>query len=374
MYKLLWAVVDLVLKVYQERLLSPRMLHFADEELIWECDQAVHCECGSEKTREEFGRTLICTKQGETSVGNMESLSQQTEALRSWYRVVEDYISSSFTYSKDAFPALSGIAKVFMADLQDEYVAGMWRHTLVSQLLWYFKPDPGLAATKTEPWRAPSWSWACMDWTPGFITLPVTEELAEVRSIVCEPSGLDPTGELESANLSLRTKVVPASMELRLEEGRPRYELRFGDEFVMTQAYIPVRYNLDYAETGFFALSDERLNDGITCLPVAVAQIASWLGRREVRTPNSVYFHVKTPDEVRLYLLLARDATHLGCCVRIGLVLITAYDPDLTLCPWPHLLRMRCEEIEKELEKNGIQKSELFDLFDKSEEVDITIW
>lgn len=31
---------------YQERLLSPRVLHFGPKELLWECDELTACECG----------------------------------------------------------------------------------------------------------------------------------------------------------------------------------------------------------------------------------------------------------------------------------------------------------------------------------------
>jgi Heterokaryon incompatibility protein (HET) len=36
--------------VYQERFLSPRVLHFGPHELVWECTEEVDCECGKSKS------------------------------------------------------------------------------------------------------------------------------------------------------------------------------------------------------------------------------------------------------------------------------------------------------------------------------------
>ncbi|KAF4447929.1 HET-domain-containing protein [Fusarium austroafricanum] len=46
--------------VFQERILSPRVVHFSSREMIWECRQEVACECGSMETRaiERFDRVF----------------------------------------------------------------------------------------------------------------------------------------------------------------------------------------------------------------------------------------------------------------------------------------------------------------------------
>jgi hypothetical protein len=48
--------------VYQERLLAPRMLHFCEKEIVWECQQLTRCECSCFKPavhlKEEFALLL----------------------------------------------------------------------------------------------------------------------------------------------------------------------------------------------------------------------------------------------------------------------------------------------------------------------------
>ncbi|KAF2824998.1 HET-domain-containing protein [Ophiobolus disseminans] len=356
--------------VFQERLLSPRILHFADEELIWECKQSVRCECGSTETKNGFSRISAYVEERETPFSNLEPLSKQNHALASWNLVVSDYAACSLTYQRDAFPALSGIAKVFAASLQDEYVAGLWKSTLVSQLLWYFRSINGETVTKVNTWRAPSWSWVSVNWRYKFLTLPVTKELAELKHVVCKASGDDPTGELQTAYLTLRTRVIPATLGHVLNGGLSSYHLYLGNELVFPRKSIPRFYSLDDAETGYFDLSDHRLANDITSLGVVVAQVASWSGIR------TIYIRGHVPDEVRFYLLLARDIKDNRHWVRIGLMVVTAYNRNVSLCYCANQNSMTSEQKAKEFEerKHEISSHPIFDLFDEAEAQDITIW
>ncbi|KAK0638958.1 heterokaryon incompatibility protein-domain-containing protein, partial [Cercophora newfieldiana] len=74
--------------IFQERLLSTRVLHFGPEELAWECLEAFTCQCGS-----------------------MPGLS-------------------------DILPAISGLAKHFQKARKSAYVAGLWRDDMPRTLLW----------------------------------------------------------------------------------------------------------------------------------------------------------------------------------------------------------------------------------------------
>lgn len=323
----------------------------------------------------------------------MESLSQQHETLGDWYQMVDNYTTSALTYSQDVFPALSGIAKVFAAKLQDEYVAGMWKTTLVSQLLWYSRENSNPIRATVTPWRAPSWSWASRSWpsmeyipgwasTAAFAMLPVAEELAEVKNVICETCGDDSTGQLASAHLTLRTKVIPARINRVVDRcnstRESQYDIHFGDEFTITKVDSPSNQSLCYKAKGYFDLSDPRLAEHIASLGVAIAQIASCSGMRDVRSPYGMrarnFLAFKMPDKVRFYLVLARDIDHCDRSVRIGLMGVTVYERDITLCYYPQLEHMSTTEIEKEVEVNVVQRSAIFDLFDGKEDQDITIW
>jgi hypothetical protein len=73
---------------------------------------------------------------------------------------------TSLTVPGDRLVALSGLAKRFMAILDDTYVAGMWRRYLENSLCWFaISVEPVLDSSTYSPatYRAPTWSWPAAD-------------------------------------------------------------------------------------------------------------------------------------------------------------------------------------------------------------------
>ncbi|KAF2030601.1 hypothetical protein EK21DRAFT_111693 [Setomelanomma holmii] len=251
--------------VLQERTLSPRVLHFAREELAWQCNALAVCECGSGDLYSEPVRF---------STIDITPARSQSATLRSWNDVVQACTALRLTFARDVFPALSGIARVFATSLQDEYVAGLCRRTLIPDLLWYFEGAIKIAS----PWRAPSWSWASIqsDYPAGYDSfdlnhklLPASRNLAEVADVVCEPLGADKTGELAMAHLTLRTKAVAS----RLEQDESRmYALRIGPTIVTGMQFLGI--SRQYLETVLVGLLNCRpaVKD---CIDITITQIAT---------------------------------------------------------------------------------------------------
>jgi hypothetical protein len=74
----------------------------------------------------------------------------------------------------DKFPALAGIARRYHLATGDEYLAGLWKSTLITDLLWKRESHPGFHRTDTHygtsaSCRAPSWSWAAEDGKVSFL-------------------------------------------------------------------------------------------------------------------------------------------------------------------------------------------------------------
>ncbi|KAJ4389902.1 hypothetical protein N0V93_007374 [Gnomoniopsis smithogilvyi] len=99
-------------------------------------------------------------------------------ALELWARAVEMYSKTDLTMGGDKLIALSGIASqmatiIGSASQPAEYVAGLWKPRLVGQLLWKIEPvfrgsecEAGAfdyPSTRSEKYRAPSFSWASID-------------------------------------------------------------------------------------------------------------------------------------------------------------------------------------------------------------------
>lgn len=175
--------------VVQERSLAPRVLHFAFDQLVWEC-----CEVSA---AEEFPDG-IPTKYVGDYVGGGANFKQVTNLVlppdtianpqdrdryrRShdiWRRLGNMYARCELTQpDKDKLMAISGLAKATQRELGDEYLAGLWKGNLVGDLLWRVRktrrqirgsvPDGFNLrrwdySTRATNYRAPSWSWASVD-------------------------------------------------------------------------------------------------------------------------------------------------------------------------------------------------------------------
>jgi hypothetical protein len=145
---------------FQERLLSPRILHFTENELIWECSERIECECsgiygtGWNKPNKMIPRPDLWADQPLPKVD------------RQWQEIVSLYKTKCLTFDKDIFPALQGLAKMIPPKM-GPYLAGLWSHTLATNLTWYVLGD--LPGARHKEWHAPTWSWASVtrqiEWT-----------------------------------------------------------------------------------------------------------------------------------------------------------------------------------------------------------------
>ena len=131
----------------QERLLSPRKIHFGLEEIFWECRGHRYAEGGEASLGTTSGLTTIATSLG---VGNV--------SLQDWYDLVQIYTVRRLTFQADRLRAISSLAKAFAQVLQSRYEAGLWMNDLHYGLNWHVegKVLHGLESDSLFP----SWSWA----------------------------------------------------------------------------------------------------------------------------------------------------------------------------------------------------------------------
>ncbi|KAK4159594.1 hypothetical protein QBC43DRAFT_293858 [Cladorrhinum sp. PSN259] len=139
---------------FQEKILSPRMIHFHGEEMIWECSEEHVCECGYQQlgrhdptgTKSTIAREVECRK--------------QDEIWQLWADLVGRYILLDITFETDRLPALAGLGKYLSRILDCKYMAGLWREDFGRQALWNrdystWKPSPSRRAREI-----PTWTWA----------------------------------------------------------------------------------------------------------------------------------------------------------------------------------------------------------------------
>jgi hypothetical protein len=127
----------------------------------------------------------------------------------SWNYVVRTYSQTSLSLPKDIFPALQGLAKKVPLTM-GQYLAGLWRETLVVGLNWS-AADPEKHLRPKE-WRAPTWSWASV-MGPVYtdsLDRKNSSRMPSIKVIEAKTTskGTDATGELSSGELLIRGRRV----------------------------------------------------------------------------------------------------------------------------------------------------------------------
>ncbi|ETS78806.1 hypothetical protein PFICI_08659 [Pestalotiopsis fici W106-1] len=145
--------------VFQERLLSPKIMHFTTRQVFFEAKT-------EEGFSEQWPNAVPNSWLGSPSVDTIVSLWRcmngamhtSEERWSTWTHLVETYSQMRLTYDTDRLAALSGIVKEVQRNTGDEYVAGLWKKDLLLQLLWHSKYL--YSSNRTQQYTAPTWSWA----------------------------------------------------------------------------------------------------------------------------------------------------------------------------------------------------------------------
>lgn len=242
--------------VLQERLLSPRTLHYTKRQLFWECRASKACESSPNpcpKSRLDHFDVPTCRE------STHELCGLDAEPLdRHWPEIIKKYTDTLMTKLEDKLVAISGLARQVYSITKDKYCAGIWREDLSTQLLWQLqRPQHKLDL----PYRAPSWSWASTEGKVKFMqkTNHIIPEL-EIKSV--QSIGVDGKpwsfGQIEYGSLRVRCTMRAAK---RCGRHGQRYKLLLTDQF---------DEELDTHECDYYPDSiPQSLSENPICLPVA---------------------------------------------------------------------------------------------------------
>ncbi|XXH01481.1 hypothetical protein Hte_007841 [Hypoxylon texense] len=164
----------------QELLLSPRVIHFMDQEVIWQCSECQRSESGSNDLHHNPvpGRDLMTKDKFINEI--------------SWRQLVSEYSNLQMSFEKDRLPALAAIsqraAKRKPAD--DRFLAGLWMRSLLLDLFWVCAKGGGDHVSRPAEGNAPSWSWVSVQtrvWWPDHTPLPHTHVVATKVETIGSP-------------------------------------------------------------------------------------------------------------------------------------------------------------------------------------------
>ncbi|KAF3762783.1 HET-domain-containing protein, partial [Cryphonectria parasitica EP155] len=140
--------------ILQERIFPRRTLFFDAYWLSFECGEMSASESCPRGVRLDKAKCFQLTHN--TTIGN------QRQILTLWYRILNEYSLRQLSFESDRLDAISGLAARLARTLGDDYIGGIWRHSLLECLQW--RPDDPLrgseATVRQTKYRAPTWSWA----------------------------------------------------------------------------------------------------------------------------------------------------------------------------------------------------------------------
>jgi hypothetical protein len=145
--------------VLQERLLSPRVLHFDSDQLVWECNELTACERFPVGIGDLVPPRLRLRARFEAVFRSaVETGLKGRDMVEIWKPIVRAYSACKLTKSSDRLIALHGVAMKIKNVLGCQYSAGLFHRDMESQLLWEIEDTK--TSSRPESHIAPSWSWA----------------------------------------------------------------------------------------------------------------------------------------------------------------------------------------------------------------------
>ncbi|SPN99258.1 uncharacterized protein DNG_02295 [Cephalotrichum gorgonifer] len=198
---------------FQERLLARRVLHFASDQIFFECLEGTILEDGLRIPYRHLSAYPDKEPISKGESGKREDTARtpraegQDKAIHHWHSLVKEYNRLKLTFPSDVFPALSGVAKVYQSLLDDEYVAGIWRKTMIEELCWQ-----SLSCTAVSEYRAPSWSWASVYGSTPAGFNGTHRDVGTILDHHVEIDGDNPFGRVKDAWIKVEAPLVPLSL------------------------------------------------------------------------------------------------------------------------------------------------------------------
>ncbi|KAK8109664.1 hypothetical protein PG999_007801 [Apiospora kogelbergensis] len=141
--------------IYQERILSPRTLHFTPTQLLWECRRMYRMEDLMPTPYSDDTSPTTSALLSKTYIVSVDNLVDVWHGEIVW----GDYSKRSFTKPEDKLIAIAGVAQIIQQHLGCDYLAGLWEDYLAHGLAFWLTGSRNLGP---EP-RRPTWAWSSHD-------------------------------------------------------------------------------------------------------------------------------------------------------------------------------------------------------------------
>lgn len=156
----------------QERIMAPRILHFGEFQLEWECVSQCWAENSGFADRKRSKQDEVLRSRSSSmpfiwppKLG-LEKDSKQAGRLAAFYECIREYTKRQLSKRSDKLAAFSGLVSAFHTPELGIYLAGLWEKDFIYGLNWRPSDEwnelPAEELPAGDEYIAPSWSWASM--------------------------------------------------------------------------------------------------------------------------------------------------------------------------------------------------------------------
>jgi hypothetical protein len=196
--------------VLQERVLSPRYLHFGREQWFWQCREST--------VAESDGIAVVINSPVNAigaDLGMVQAMRGSSDEFSLWWaQIVETYTQLDFSYVNDRFDALRGLMDKLKKETGRQHAWGSWTESLHLQLMWYPFPEDdedkvrnakiGSGSENSLPLvrRPRTWSWLSCQYPVEFLAPTFADYTREIGY----PSGTRQHAMFRSGFQNIRKK------------------------------------------------------------------------------------------------------------------------------------------------------------------------
>jgi hypothetical protein len=187
--------------VYQERRLSTRTVHFGEHQVYWECQTCFASEDASEDKVWKTDPNGL-----EEDIGWGDKIMDST---KQWQKTISEYTNLRLTYDSDRLLAIAALTDRMsrLRRSDDVYIAGLWRNSMLSDMLWTSNPfesgEWGQPRESRPARLVPSWSWASVQNAKIIWSSYVFPDTTKIVSLNYTVIGAAHLGEVSNASIVL---------------------------------------------------------------------------------------------------------------------------------------------------------------------------
>ena len=243
---------------FQERLVSPRVLFFGLEELIWACPTGRACEEDTYSPPLWSEVDDLGIERSGTFMHKYNTITDTPDEMATqWLRIVQSYNDMELSEPTDRLPAIAAIAQRFaQCDPDDEYICGLWEKSIHQGLTLRFDMnenltgphiDFGPSAMVQSRYIAPSWSWASVQgrfYGEYWVTCPPSAEIVNVNLRYMDNDQFGRVAPGSSITLKGRVLDCEWNLEFDLDETLKTWQIL---SIPCTEGTLSCRFLREYA-------------------------------------------------------------------------------------------------------------------------------